>query len=41
MSLSWKNFNSYLDEAVRGLRLPRDMRDGLVKQTGIEDPEDM
>ena len=41
MSLSWKNFNRYLDEAVRGLRLPRDMRDGLVRQTGIEDPEDM
>ena len=41
MSLSWKNFNRYLDEAVRGLRLPRDLRDGLVRQTGIEDPEDM
>ena len=38
---SFKNFNNYIEDSVRGLRLPRKTRDAVIEQTGIEDPIDM
>ena len=38
---SWGSWNNYLDQAVRGLRLQRDVRLGLTKRLKFEGPEDM
>ena len=37
---SWKSFNNSINDTVRGLRIPRKLRPGLIEQTGIEDPDD-
>ena len=40
-AVSYKNFMNYVKDQVRGLRITKEMREGLNKQAGIEDPEDL